>query len=32
MVSTYNNTLSQYPFFCVPYLEGTETIVLKPHP
>jgi hypothetical protein len=29
MVSTCNNTITQYPCFCVPYLEGTEPIVLK---
>jgi hypothetical protein len=28
---TYN-TVTQYPCFCVLYLEGTELIVLKPQP
>jgi hypothetical protein len=32
MVSTYNNAVTQYPCFCVPYLEGAEPTVLKPQP
>jgi hypothetical protein len=31
-VSTYNNTITQYPCFFAPYLEGTEPVVLKPQP
>jgi hypothetical protein len=27
-----NNTVTQYPCFCIPYLEGTEPIVLTPQP
>jgi hypothetical protein len=32
MVSTYSNTITQWPCFLVPYLEGTEPIVLKQIP
>jgi hypothetical protein len=30
MVTAY--TITQYPCFCVPYIEGREPTVLKPQP